>query len=124
MLVNLGRHDLILGRKWMEYFNIDLAVRDRRLVWPADLPPQQHFNRHISLTREVIARQRPDPWYQRDAQRRDKAIEVTAILARPRWPNSILLKSPEATPLKEPVSDAPPSVDTTRTYPEVCTRGF
>ena len=36
----------------------------------------------------------------------------------------MLLKSPEATPLKEPVSDAPPSVYTARTHPEVFTRGF
>lgn len=83
MITDLGRHDLILGRKWMEYFHIDLAIRDRRLVWPTNLPAQPQFDRLIPLTREVMMKQRPNPWYQQDVRRRDQAMQVSAILSRP-----------------------------------------
>ena len=30
----LGTHDVIIGCKWFAYFRINLAVTDRKLLWP------------------------------------------------------------------------------------------
>ena len=35
-ILELGSHDIILGLKWMDYFNIWLNPRQKRLVWPED----------------------------------------------------------------------------------------
>jgi len=36
LILDLGSHDVILGLKWMSYFNIWLNPRDKRLLWPND----------------------------------------------------------------------------------------
>ena len=36
LILDLGNHDVILGLKWMSYFNIWLNPRDKRLMWPED----------------------------------------------------------------------------------------
>jgi len=41
-ILDLGNHDIILGLKWMNYFNVWLDPRRRTLVWPNDesrIPP-------------------------------------------------------------------------------------
>jgi hypothetical protein len=30
----LRKHNVIIGRKWLKYFKINLAVADRKLLWP------------------------------------------------------------------------------------------
>jgi hypothetical protein len=30
----LRKHNVIISRKWLKYFKIDLAVADRKLIWP------------------------------------------------------------------------------------------
>ena len=37
LILDLGNHDVILGLKWMSYFNVWLNPRDRRLLWPDNL---------------------------------------------------------------------------------------
>jgi len=133
LVANIGRHDLILGREWMAYFNIDVGVRSRRLLWPADLPPQRHFDRHIPLTRESMAERRIDYLHQSDANRRDqRMLDLATVTILPRSKLSVTsntrisedLEAPEATPPKKPSSDTLPSVYTARTHPEVFTKGF
>jgi hypothetical protein len=51
----LGKHDVIIGRKWFEYFKIDLAVADRKLLWPQLLLPTYFFDKLIEVTRESMA---------------------------------------------------------------------
>ena len=34
LVLDLGNHDLILGRKWLSYFDIWLDVQNQRLLWP------------------------------------------------------------------------------------------
>ena len=36
LILELGTHDLILGREWLSHFDIWLDVRNRRLVWPKE----------------------------------------------------------------------------------------
>jgi hypothetical protein len=54
------KHNVIIGRKWFEYFKIDLAVTDRKLLWPQLLSPTYFFDKLIKVTRESMALQRID----------------------------------------------------------------
>jgi hypothetical protein len=51
----LGKHNVIIGRKWFEYFKIDLAVADRKLLWPQSLSPTYFFDKLVEVTRESMA---------------------------------------------------------------------
>jgi hypothetical protein len=57
----LGKHNVIISCKWFEYFKIDLAVADRKLLWPQSLPPTYFFDKLIEVNRESIALQRINP---------------------------------------------------------------
>jgi hypothetical protein len=41
LILDLGNHDLILGRKWLSYFDVWLDVRNQRLLWPNQ--PREHL---------------------------------------------------------------------------------
>jgi hypothetical protein len=71
----LRKHNMIIGRKWFEYFKIDLAVADRKLLWPQLLPPTYFFDKLIKITRESMTLQRINPLNQADAKRRDRALD-------------------------------------------------
>jgi hypothetical protein len=71
----LEKHNVIIGRKWFEYFKIDLAVADRKLLWPQSLPPTYFFDKLIKVTCESMAPQRIDLLDQADAKRRDRALD-------------------------------------------------
>jgi hypothetical protein len=71
----LGKHNVIIGRKWFEYFKIDLAVADRKLLWPQSLLPTYFFDKLIEVNRESMAPQRIDLLDQADAERRDHALD-------------------------------------------------
>ena len=47
LVLDLGNHDLILGLKWFEYYNVKLDLCHRRLEWPASLLARPHFAREI-----------------------------------------------------------------------------
>lgn len=76
-ILDLGSHDIILGLRWMDYFNIWLNPRQKRLVWPEDegrlTPPPVH--REIIAERQTIV---PRPVYaahQQDVYARDRAFD-------------------------------------------------
>ena len=76
LILDLGSHDIILGLKWMSYFNIWLNPRDKRLMWPDD--PERtttpFFQREIQVPRDSLKPKKPDPKHQRDANARDRAM--------------------------------------------------
>jgi hypothetical protein len=72
-ILDLGSHDIILGRKWMSYFDIWLNVRRRRFVWPEDRPKLPSFVREIRTDRKTLAA-KVDPTYQQDVRNRDLAF--------------------------------------------------
>jgi hypothetical protein len=37
LILDLGSHDCIIGRKWFEYFNVLVDAKERRLHWPQHL---------------------------------------------------------------------------------------
>src|SRR5204863_4488924 len=75
-ILDLGNHDIILGLKWMEYFDIWLNPRNRRLVWPDDesrlAPPS--FHREIRTHRQEIMQRKGQTTYQQDVETRDQAF--------------------------------------------------
>jgi hypothetical protein len=71
----LGKHNVTIGRKWFEYFKIDLAVADHKLLWPQSLSPTYFFDKLIKVTRESMVPQRINPLNQADTKRRDRALD-------------------------------------------------
>ena len=90
LVLNLGNYDLILGRKWLSYFDIWLDVRNRRLLW-LDQPREEHpMTQEICTTRENLRPQSVDPQHQAEVTRRDQAFgredaqRIRQILPRPK----------------------------------------
>ena len=71
----LGKHDVIIGRKWLEHFHVDLAVADRKLLWPRSLPSTFFFNKLITVSRLSFTPPPENTDHQIDADRRDLAID-------------------------------------------------
>ena len=76
-ILNTGNHDIILGLKWVNYFDVWLNPRQKKLVWPEDesrlSPPP--FHREITVERQAIASKVVNPTHQRDVQTRDQAFK-------------------------------------------------
>lgn len=75
---SLGRHDVILGKKWLGENRILVDCHRTRLLWPDEPSPYEAVATALSrpipwkiLKRETSA----DPAHQADADRRDKLIE-------------------------------------------------
>src|SRR5208282_4967836 len=75
-ILDLGNHDIILGLKWMDYFNVWLDPRRRTLVWPNDesrlSPPI--FQKEITTSRQALMPKGVNKTHQRDANIRDRAL--------------------------------------------------
>lgn len=81
LILDLGTHDVILGLKWMSYFNVWLLPRDRRLLWPDD-PERTNtpsFQREIAIDKTAIEPKKPNPEHQRDAAARDHAMDLEDV---------------------------------------------
>jgi transposase InsO family protein len=92
----LGNHDIIFGRKFLSWANVKLAVRDRVIEWPIDLPPVYLPPvRSFPLTRQSLLPPKINLTAQADARRRDiafnkdvrkdarKPVTITSIYSRP-----------------------------------------
>jgi predicted aspartyl protease len=78
MILDLGNHDVILGLKWMSYFNVWLKPRDKRLMWPDEpkhaTPPL--FQREILVPRTTLRHGKIQPKHQQDVYARDQAFTL------------------------------------------------
>jgi hypothetical protein len=54
LILELGSYNLILGCKWLEYFDLLLDIRNRRLIWPELLSPLLSVVREIPIPREAL----------------------------------------------------------------------
>src|SRR5579871_1828039 len=83
-ILDLGNHDMILGLKWMEYFDIWLNPRSRRLIWPDDddrlSPPS--FHREIRTHRQALSPRNAQPTHQQDVKIRDQAFALEDVRRR------------------------------------------
>ena len=77
LILNLGNHDMILGAKWMDYFDIAPDLRRKRLIWPQNIPLDPPcFAKQIKLPLHVLLHNpTPNPKHQLDVIRRAKKFE-------------------------------------------------
>jgi hypothetical protein len=75
-ILNLGNHDVILGAKWMAYFDVQSDLRREKLLWPETSPrtTQNVFHREIRTPRQSLMGREINPSYQRDVESRDVAF--------------------------------------------------
>jgi hypothetical protein len=110
LVLDLGNHDLILGRKWFETFDILLDVRRRRLIWPEDRPTVEPGPKELITDRNTLRPQPVQPYHQEDVARRaelfrkeevrregGKRSQPTQILSRSRAPAAVRRPIPQQT---------------------------
>lgn len=71
LITDLGSHDAILGREWLAHLNLWLDVRNRRLIWPDDLPPSPSFIKQTTVDIKTLQGPTINLAHQADATRRD-----------------------------------------------------
>jgi hypothetical protein len=76
LILDLGNHDLIIGRKWFDYFDVWLDVRNKRLIWPRKRPSESTFAKEICTPRENLQITAILPRHQADVERRDRAFAL------------------------------------------------
>ena len=76
LILNLGQHDVIIGRRWFEQHDVWLDVRNRRLVWPHErtLKEELEAEQPKLLPKQILQRPRPQPEHQKDVERRDRKM--------------------------------------------------
>ncbi|OJD23554.1 hypothetical protein ACJ73_05087, partial [Blastomyces percursus] len=106
LVLDTGKQDLIVGRKFLEQHDIWLDVRNHQMIWPDDrgqaadcyidhnvnnLPPQYtHWSRtgsakEIKIPYHELAIPKPKPEHQTDADRRDQRMEKADKRRCVRW---------------------------------------
>ena len=76
LILDLGSHDIIIGRKWLAYFDVLPDCRRRRLVWPDKLPPSYSVAKEIRWNRQDLIPAPKVLSHQEDADRRDRAFNA------------------------------------------------
>ena len=75
LMVELGSHDIIIGRNFFDYFHILIDVRYRQLQWPQEFPPNRTYARTIATySRSEIRPKKAQLYYQQDMFQRDRLI--------------------------------------------------
>ena len=107
VILDLGNHDILLGRKWLSYLDLKLDVRKRRIIWPEECPRVPSFVRLATTSILDLQDKELDTVHQIDASQRDQAIdreickEPKRILRILKRPVTDLLAG--VTPLTQPV---------------------
>ena len=76
LILDLGSHDCIIGRKWLDHFNVLVDARHRSLIWPDSLQPSYSAVRHIEVPRRELQKHTEKGTYQADVDSRERAFEV------------------------------------------------
>jgi RNase H-like domain found in reverse transcriptase/Reverse transcriptase (RNA-dependent DNA polymerase)/Integrase zinc binding domain len=74
IVLNLGAHEVILGRMWFEYFRVNPDVAGRKLIWPLENTPTPSFIRIIRIARKDLVHQTTPKAIRKDIARRDATI--------------------------------------------------
>ena len=83
LILPLGNHPLILGRKWLQHNDVWLNCRLHRLKWPDDTPPSHNLARYIEIPHhELFAEKTISRKSQRDADRRDRLMDRQILANR------------------------------------------
>lgn len=65
------KHDVILGRKWIERNDVSLDVRRRRLLFPPEWTPQR-MDKHLAM--DEAGKLLRSPLFDEDAKRREELL--------------------------------------------------
>jgi predicted aspartyl protease len=76
MILDLGSHDLILGRKWLAHFDILVNARRGCLQWPQQYPPSYSVIKECIVSQDVLAPDMIQQEHQDDVEARDRAFEL------------------------------------------------
>jgi RNase H-like domain found in reverse transcriptase/Reverse transcriptase (RNA-dependent DNA polymerase)/Integrase zinc binding domain/Integrase core domain/Chromo (CHRromatin Organisation MOdifier) domain len=90
LMLDIGRHDVILGRQWFEKHQILLDIAARRLIWPENIPSRSEtlalpssgnqFQHQVTVPRYILRRTREVALeHQLDIERRDKLMKKEDI---------------------------------------------
>jgi Retroviral aspartyl protease len=74
LIMSLGEHDMILGRKWFAETGVLIDCKNRRLIWPEDVPHAKNWGRILTTTKKTLELSTVNWQHQQDADRRDKAM--------------------------------------------------
>ena len=95
LILDLGSHDLILGRKWLAFFNILVDARNACLRWPKELEPSYSVVKEIKVQRSSCRTKAIQHSHQEDANARDWAMDLedqslASILPQPPKPELVI----------------------------------
>lgn len=77
LILDLGQHDVILGKHWLAAFDVKPDCRRRKLSWPRKYPPTEPgLLTDVPIPVEAIQKKPVQLDAQRDADRRDRLIEA------------------------------------------------
>ena len=75
LVVRLGGHDLIIGRTWIDRYNILVDCRNRQLIWPDEPLESPSWSKIIATHKKALLPGPVDQEHQRDADRRDRLLD-------------------------------------------------
>lgn len=78
LILELGSADIILGMKWLAYFNLKVDATNERLIWPESIPPgyNRSFAKQLHCPYRQLDRRTPLRAHQNDVHARDTAFEA------------------------------------------------
>jgi hypothetical protein len=110
LIIGLGDHDVILGRKWASHLEVLIDCKNRSLKWPAHRPARKHYSKVIATSKAALLpakrSSKLNKQHQRDADRRD------AIMTLDSWRPRILKRGKSSSDSEEPSAapKVPPSI--------------
>jgi transposase InsO family protein len=94
LIVDLGRYDIILGKKWLAKFDVMPSCKLNRLIWPEETTLLDEVSTKCltPLPKRILQRkERIKEEHQEDADRRDKLMEREIRRERYRPPRTFLM---------------------------------
>ena len=78
LVTELGKHDVILGKMWFAEHGVLPDCKNHRLIWPEQTSLREEVITQASrpIPKRILRRPQPCEDHQRDADRRDKAIDI------------------------------------------------
>lgn len=93
LIADIGRHELIIGKKWQVEHDVWLDVKNSKMIWPDQRPSlieeAKQFN-ELQAPRTILKRPQLEVKHQEDADRRDQLMDQEIRQERqhttcPRW---------------------------------------
>lgn len=76
LLLDLGNHEIILGRTWLAYFGVLVDARNQCLRWPKEHPPSYLAGKEVRIPRSSLIPRKIRPEHQEEVCQREAAFKV------------------------------------------------